>query len=288
MSRWVLIIVLLTLANVCFAIEESIDATGIDRVTIEVMRGDVTLKGTDLSRVSVTGKIDSAADDVIFEKRGTTIVFIVEMPQNSQFGGAAASRLQFEIPSNIAVSFKSVQASVKLDNFTNGAQVETVSGDISGDAIVSSSKFASVSGDIILKAGKGDLLISNVSGEIKVDSDAQALKITTVSGDVDLNLPKVSDFSLTCVSADVKAKFGVTEAPNIKMTSVNGEIDLDISDDVDALVTLKTGPGGDIINQLTQQKPSSSFVSEQSLTMRLKKGQGVINLSTVSGDLILR
>lgn len=288
MIRFFCITVLWLFSSLSWGIEQSLDADGVERISIDVMRGAVTINATDTREIVVKGKVDAAAEEVIFERRGNKVVFKIEMPRNNQLRGSSASDLTITVPQQAAIQFKSVSADVQLNGLKSAAQLETVSGDIAASSIEGALDVSSVSGRIEARSVSESMRVNNVSGDIDIQADAEAVMLNTVSGDVVLNLPKAEKLSVTSVSGDVRAKLEDAQVVQIKMTSVNGEIDLAIGKDVSAMVYMKTGPGGDIENRLTKDKPDSSFISEQSLKFQLNSGQGRVKMSTVSGDLIIR
>ncbi len=288
MNRFLCITVIWLFSSLCWGIEQSLDAEGVERISIDVMRGEVTINAADTRKIVVEGKVDAAAEEVIFERRGNKVVFKIEMPRNNQLRGSSPSSLTITVPQQAAVQFKSVSADVQLNGLKNAAQLETVSGDIAANSIEGALDVSSVSGRIGISSVSESIRVNNVSGDIDIQANAEAVMLNTVSGDVALSLPKAEKLSVTSVSGDVVAKLEDAKVVQIKMTSVNGEIDLTIGKDANAVVYMKTGPGGDIENRLTDDTPDSSFISEQSLKFQLNSGQGRINMSTVSGDLIIR
>lgn len=288
MSRVLCITLISLFSSLSWGFEQSLEADGVERISIDVMRGEVTINATETGEITVKGKVDAAAEEVIFERRGNKVVFKIEMPRNNQLRGSSPSNLTITVPHQAAVQFKSVSADVQLNGLNNAAQLETVSGDIAVDSMEGSLDISSVSGRIGIRSVSDSMRVNNVSGDIDIEADASAIMLNTVSGDVALNLPKAEKLSVTSVSGDVQAKLEDAQVVQIKMTSVNGEIDLTIGKDASAMIYMKTGPGGDIENRLTDAKPDSTFISEQSLKFQFNSGQGRIKMSTVSGDLIIR
>jgi hypothetical protein len=69
------------------------------------------------------------------------------------------------------------------------------------------------------------------------------------------------------VSGDIVLKF--------KNKTVNARFDLD------------TGPGGDIENSITNDRPDSSFIGSEEISFTSGNGDGSVELNTMSGTIEL-
>ena len=109
----------------------------------------------------------------------------------------------------------------------------------------------SVSGDLVVKESSGQSRLSSVSGDIKAKMDSQEVEANVVSGDITLHLTEFSMLDASTVNGEVWVKGAQSADGETSVSSVNGDITLNFTQALDARIKAKTGPGGDIENDLT-------------------------------------
>ena len=124
-------LLLLTMALPSFAgerVDESMVLGNVKNVSIENLRGEVTVIGHNSDTVSVVGELDDKAEGLTFEKSGSRIIIKVEIPHHSRNGGWGidGSDLTINIPKHARISFKGVSSNINISHFTNGSEIQTV------------------------------------------------------------------------------------------------------------------------------------------------------------------
>lgn len=269
-------------------IQQSLDATDATKLVVENSRGNLTLTGSDSEQVLVSGKVDSAAESLVFEQQGDAIVLKVIMPENKSFRGKSSSDLSITLPKRLALEVKTVSASVEVSGLSKAVNIETVSGSVKCQNLLGGAKINSVSGELKLLQTDGTLALSSVSGDIEVQSDATSVSISAISGDVQAKLSSIEQLKVTSVSGGITINGKVSEKPFVKLSSVTGEIALSLENPLNAKLDMQTGPGGDIINKLSDDTADASFISEKSLQLELGTSAGRVKMTTVSGALIIQ
>lgn len=269
-------------------IQRSLDAKDATKLIVENSRGKLTFTGSNSEQVVIAGKVDSAADSLVFEQQGDAIVFKVILPENKSFRGKSSSDLSITLPESMTLEVKTVSASVQVSGLSNTVSIETVSGSVKAQNLLGGAKVNSVSGELKLLQTKGELSLSSVSGDIDVQSDATSVSISAISGDVDAKFSSIDLLKVTSVSGGIAISGKVSEKPSIKLSSVTGEISLSLESPLNAKLDMQTGPGGDIINKLSDDTADASFISEKSLQLELGNSAGRVKMTTVSGALIIQ
>jgi len=298
---------LIAFSSVAFeSVDKALSASGVNHVIIENQRGNVNIKGGDYSSVTVSGKLDEKADGFTFEKQGSTIVIKVEMPNHygNSWGDNDGSDLQIELPEKLKVSFNGVSSDVEIGNIVSGAEIKTVSGNIDAHNLSEHVELNSISGDINTNKLKGKLFLSTVSGEIKdressgrlsmqavsgdIDSDSEVTEVSieTVSGEIELSLGLVEDIEISTVSGEAEVSLTLAKNGMMKMSSVSGDLDAVFNGDLSANFKLKTNAGGDIKNNITNDKPErGKYVRNAKLSFDTGGGNGSVRATTVSGTI---
>lgn len=289
-------------------VDESMSLGSVKHITIENLRGEVTIIGNSGDTVSVTGELDDKAKGLTFEKSGSRIIIKVEVPHNNHNDwGADGSNLTIEIPQHVRVSFKGVSSDINISNFTNGSEVQTVSGDISAKNLMQQVELATVSGNIESKNLSGKIRLSSVSGDIhdrnsagrahfktvsgslSSSSSANEISANSVSGDIELRLAEVDELIVSTVSGQFESQLSLNDNGLLKMSSVSGDLDVEFKNDVQASFNLKANAGGDIVNRLTSAKAQrAKYGPSSKLFFETGNASSSVRASTVSGRIAVK
>lgn len=280
-------VILSLFAMVQVVATESIDETKIaekdGRVLISNTRGHIEVFGWDRAEIRVRGDLDDRTEEFIFEVDGHSAEIRVRIPQHTHFGDG--SNLEIHVPSGSRVRFKGISSDIDMTDVSGGVEVNTVSGDIRLEKIDSRVHVNTVSGDVDLKDGKGVVKMVAVSGSLNLSYDAGELSLQTVSGDIDGRLKSFDNLVAEVVSGDVEIRGSLSSEGSLEAESVSGDIELKFLDDIDARISIRTGPGGDIHNDLTNVKPEVVFPGQMKLETTVGNGDGRIRVNTVTGDV---
>jgi hypothetical protein len=289
-------------------IDESMSLGNAKSVTIENLRGEVSVTGNDGDTVSVTGELDDKAKGLTFEKSGSRIIIKVEIPHNNHNGwGADGSDLIIKLPKHVRVSFKGVSSDIDIDNFTNGAEIQTVSGDVKANDLMKQVELTTVSGNVISKNLSGKLRISSVSGDIEdrdsagrahfktvsgsltSTSSANEVSAKSVSGDIDLRLANIDELIVSTVSGQFESELSLNDNGLLKMSSISGDLEVKFKNDVQASFSLKTNAGGNIVNHLTSAEAKrAKYGPSSKLSFETGNGSSSVRASTVSGSIVVK
>lgn len=286
-------------------VDESMVLGSITNVTIENLRGEVTVIGNTGDTVSVKGELDDKAEGLTFERSGSQIIIRVETPQSSHNSwGADGSDLTIEMPKHVRVSFKGVSSNINISHFTHSSEIQTVSGDISAQDLMQQIDLATVSGNIDSKNLSGKIRLSSVSGDIhdrnsagrahfktvsgnlSSSSAANEISANSVSGDIELKLEKVDELIVSTVSGEFESQLSLNANGLLKMSSVSGDLTVAFKNEVQASFNLKTNAGGNIVNRLSSQKAKrAKYGPSAKLSFETGDASASVRASTVSGRI---
>lgn len=270
------------------AINKSLDADSKGDVSIEVVRGEVTVIGWDQNKVSVEGTRDDKSERFVFERQGNLIRIEDDVPNNLNRG--EGTRITVKVPRGNNLRVDLVSADLKVNDVAGSSKLASVSGNLKLEKLGHEVDAESVSGDIELRGAGKDVSVETVSGNIYAHITADRLQAESISGDVRLRnegVLKRGDFS--SVSGDVSIESAITEDTDIELESVSGNLELIARGEVNARIEAETGPGGDIINQLTNDAvEEAEFTGAESLDIKVGNGGGRIQASVVSGEIAFR
>ena len=285
---------LLAISATTFAgekIDRTLDVQSDGSVEIIVVKTDVEVKVWNKSEVRVVGELDDAAERFTFETAGSKTTIEVEI-DNGTFGRHwsmdSDSHLTIHIPSNSSLHAGGVSSDFIVTGVEGGTDVESVSGDIEIIGSIERIDIESVSGDIDIKDSSGKMDVSSVSGDITAIGKALHFAAQTVSGDIEASIGLSEQLDLTTVSGDIEIDFTLAEDGHIEADTVSGDITLNFANDViNARFDIDTGPGGDIDNNITDDKPDSSFIGSEEIKFTSGNGNGSVDINTMSGNIDL-
>jgi DUF4097 and DUF4098 domain-containing protein YvlB len=296
-------------SNVIFAGEKVDAELTIDSaksVTIKVQRGQLKVSSWQKNHIKVTGERDDLSQAFIFKNTGSEIIIEDKLPRSYQSQDSQGSNLQVLMPAHLLVRAEGVSSDVDVSQFTAGAKLNSVSGNLSVGQVQGDSELRTVSGNIISQDLSGELSFETVSGNIhdkhsqgqvqyrlvsgnlNADSQAKECNIDQVSGQIKAKFDACERIEMVSVSGDTSLTFNgdITDA---RFSSISGDLDLTFNKTTNLSFDIDGGPGGDIDNRLTQDKPSKhKYTSQKNLSFKTGLGQGSVRINTISGEISLR
>ena len=284
-------------------VTESLSSDNVTNVSINNHSGFINVVGWDKNKISVTGTLDDDAEKLVFEQKGAQVLIKVEYPRMDNWS-AEGSKITVFMPKNIRMKSSGVSSDIHVSNLHGGVEVNTVSGDVLAKNITQNVELNSISGNIesdklsgkvSLSAVSGDikdtdstgrLEIRAVSGEVVINSQAKEVFFNNVSGQSKLNLAEVIELRIRTVSGDLQAKISLNEKALLKASTVSGDLAFTFQQGVDADFSLKSSVGGDIENNITQDKAEhDEYGPGAKLNFQTVNGSALVRVSTVSGNV---
>jgi DUF4097 and DUF4098 domain-containing protein YvlB len=291
-------------------INRSLDVSKTPYVQIEHVNGSAKVIAWDKSEVKVTGTLGDRTEKFIFEKDDNEVLIKVKVKNNhgwNNWGSDNGDDLEIFVPRQSKVYYSAVNADVELVQVRGGARVETVNGAIDVKELAGRIRLESVNGRITADSLEGDVKIStvngtiysrsskgkedsyeSVNGSIEVFSESGDINVETVNGDIELELGKVNQLDLDTVNGSIDARLELAENGEIEASSVGGSIRLYLQSDVSARFDIEGHAGGNIINNLSDDKmQKAKYGPNRWLKFSLNGGSAKVNVSTVSGRVKL-
>lgn len=270
-------------------VDKILDMVGDGEVEIHNNRGNIVLEGWEKDQVSVKGELDDLTEKFVFVSEGNkTLIKVVLPDRNYHSKSGRGSNLKIFVPINVSVEFGGVATDLKFSKINGGVDISSVSGSIELNSIGKRAYINSVSGDIELKDIAGSLEVSTVSGDLDANVSAKKIAISGVSSNITVRTENIEFAKLSTVSGDTKLYGHLMKDGEVKLGNVSGDSHFYVKDELNARVDLETGPGGDVINQYSDEKPTSSFIGSEKLKFTAGNGSGLIRMSTVSGEIGLK
>jgi Putative adhesin len=273
-------------ANHSFSAQKPAEPGG----TVEIVNvaGSVEISGWDQPLVDVTGTIGSRVErvDVTSSANRTTVRVVLPSGGNA-WSNDNEARLKIRVPQNSALEVSLVSADLRVTGVSGNHHLQTVSGDITGDA-GGELQVNTVSGDVMLTARNShSAQFKTVSGDLHVSGADGDVLLDTVSGDAILTLGPLTRAHLETVSGDLAAVTGALAAgAQFDASSVSGDLRVDFAAAPDADIDVQSF-SGEITNCFGPKPVEEQYGPGSRLSFRSGKGGGRVHIDTKSGDVRL-
>ena len=287
------------------AVDQQQNVQSEPNVKVKVQRGKVTFESWDKNQISVTGTLDELSQGFIFNVEGNKVTIEDKLPRQYNGRNKDGSALTITLPKQLKLQVEGVSADYALDSLIGKLEISSVSGNIKANNLQQNASLQTVSGDILTRGLNGDINLQTVSGDIKdtqsqgkvnyqlvsgeltADTQASKVHVESVSGDAAIALAEVDSLNVKTVSGDLELSVNNLTS-SATLGSVSGDIDIKLLTATDIMVDINGGPGGKIINQLTDDPVTKGKYSPQSyLKFQTGNGDAELTVSTISGKVEL-
>lgn len=272
-------------ATRAFNTQKPADPTG----TVEVVNvaGSIEISGWDQAMVDVSGSIGDKVERVDVTSSANHTTVRVVLPSGNSWDADSSAHLKIRVPQKSELEVSLVSADLRVSGVTGNQHLQTVSGDIAGDAS-GDLQVNTVSGDVRLATHNShNAQFKSVSGDLNITGADGNVQVSTVSGDSMLSLGTVMRGHFESVSGDVSVASSVLAASGqFEATSVSGDVGVHFTTLPDADIDVQTF-SGDIRNCFGPKPVEQQYGPGSRLSFRNGKGGGHVHIDTKSGDVEL-
>ena len=262
-------------------------------VSIDNVKGEVTVTAWDKPQVEVSGTLGSGARPLKIEGDDRNLDIKVSGTENGNwFNWKSDNRLgstvlNIRVPKGVSLDINVVSAPVTIDGLDGGTvDVQSVSGRVRMNARTRSINLNTVSGSIDLGGHVGDAELQSVSGDITAPSVGSMLKAETVSGHMNINGGPYRKAELSTVSGDLQLGGGIEGDGSINIDSMSGDVQLSVPANLSAKITANTF-SGQLRSDFGEAKKGDDGPGSE-LDATAGNGRGKLHVETFSGDLKIR
>jgi hypothetical protein len=255
-------------------------------IEIVNVSGLIEVDGWDRSEVEVSGSAGDGVDRVDVTSSGNRTSIRVVPRGRMSWGNDGEAHLVVHVPAKSAVMASLVSSDFKVSGLQGMLKVQTVSGNVTGDAGGDVNATA-ISGDIRLTARAAKMIeMKTISGDIRLTGGGGEVDVTTVSGGATIDLADVSRGRFKSVSGDLTVALALGTEGQIDSESVSGSIDMKFAATPSAEFDVQSF-SGDIKNCFGPKPVESRYGPGSRLAYKVGDGHARVRINTKSGDVRL-
>ncbi|MDQ7049036.1 MAG: hypothetical protein Q9M92_05635 [Enterobacterales bacterium] len=269
-------------------INKSLALEGESSIKINYQRGNISVIGWDQNKIQIKGELDDKAKHLELKKEGKTIrITITLLEKDSYIASGKSSKLTIRVPKELLVQITAVTGSINISEINGGIVLSLDSGTLVAKKIKKSVNISSVGTNINLIDINATVDIDSVSGKIIVKGQSSKLFVKSVYSNIDIALNLITFCKISNISGNINLRGPLANNGEISISNSTGDTSYFASDDLNARIWLETGPGGDILNQFTKDKPTSGMVGDEKLIYSVGNSKGKIHMITQNGKLMV-
>jgi hypothetical protein len=254
--------------------------------TVEIVNvsGAVEVVGWEQPVVAVSGTIGERVERVEVTGSGARVTVRVVLPKGNFHHDEGDARLRVQVPRRSALEVSLVSADLRVGGVSGDQHLQTVSGDISGEA-GGNLQVNTVSGDVHLEAHDAtSIRIKTVSGDATLSGGTGDINVESVSGDAHLMLGVMRQAHFESVSGDLNIVGALDAGGQLEASTVSGDVNVSFSAAPDADIDVQSF-SGDISNCVGPKAVEQQYGPGSRLSFRSGKGGGHVHIDTKSGDV---
>jgi len=265
----------LSLGAMAQDVNRSLDASLSGHVAIELVVGDVTVRGWDRAAIQISGELGNGAETVDIDQQGDEITIRVVASDAEGAGtGGAQTELVVSVPRGSSLSVDGTNADLLVAGIEGDLSLETVSGDIEAETFGASIEAHTVGGDVNVasRGAPGDATMTTVAGEIEAAGPFSSITASTVSGDIELDVLDAASMSLTTTNGEIEVHATFDGAAELSAETTNGDVELRVGDADDLNLDIGTFSGR--IRTCFDRSPEEAGLDAQTETDGNRVGNG--------------
>jgi len=264
------------------------------KVSIDNVKGEVTVTAWDKNQVQVSGTLGDGARPLEIEGSDGNVEIHVDSDSktHSVFSWGSDTRMQptvlnIRVPKAVSLEINVVSAPVSIDGLDGGkVEINSVSGRIRGNLRSPDINMQTVSGTIDLAGSAVKADLQTVSGDITAPSVTERVEAQTVSGRMTIGGGPWKQANFSTVSGDTQITGGPARDGKIDVDSMSGDVQLQLPSDASAKLDASTFSGS--IRSDFGSPSSEEDGPGKKLRATIGSGGGNIHIESFSGDVKLR
>jgi hypothetical protein len=264
------------------------------KISIENVKGEVTVTAWDKNQVQVSGSLGDGARPLELEGDDRNVEIRIEGDEKKgnwfSWGNDSSMQptvLNVRVPRAVEVNINVVSAPVSIDGLDGGKiDVESVSGRIRANLRSPRVSMQTVSGTIDLAGRAGEAELQTVSGDITAPNIGDKIEAQTVSGRMTIGGGPWKEASFSTVSGDTQVNGAPARGGKLDVDSMSGDVQLQLPADASARLEASTF-SGDLRSDWGNPSRGDDGPGKE-LKTTVGGGDAFIHVESFSGDVRIR
>ena len=236
----------LSLGAAAQPVSRSLDAPAAGQVVIDLVDGDLTVRGWDRAVVEISGRLGVGARELEVTQQGEeTRIRVIENSDDVSDAGRNETELVVSVPRGSSLFVTGTNADFLIANMVGNLSLRTVSGDIEAEFSGATIDAETVAGDIhaASRGAPAEATLATVAGEIEAAGSFRAITASTVSGDIELDVLDSALMVLNTTNGDIEVHAAFDGEAELSAETINGDVELRVGNEGDLNLDVGTFSG---------------------------------------------
>ena len=268
--------------------QKSFDVKPGEKLTINLVVGDVKIKTWDKNECSITVYGNSGAEKNVkyeFEKISTGVKIKSEKTGGwlkNLLGTNVDMKFEILVPKDFELDIETSGGDIDINNVNGSKFIHTSGGDVNLESTSGTVKLTTSGGDISIESQKGNIDLETSGGDISGKNIVGDLKGETSGGDINVEVSN-GKVDLETSGGDIKFKYK-GENKGISLRTSGGDVNAIVPSTIKADADFYTY-GGEIECKVSATKTTK--VSSQKFIAELNGGGPKFIIGTSGGDIVV-
>jgi DUF4097 and DUF4098 domain-containing protein YvlB len=227
-------------------VSRNLDAPATGHIVIELVDGDVTVRGWDRSAIEISGRLGDRAQNLEIDQQGDeTRIRVIDNSDDRVDSADDSTEIFVSAPRGSSLTISGTNADLLIANIEGKVSLHTVSGDIDAEFFGSAIEAETVGGDIRASSRgvAGEATLATVAGEIEAAGSFRELTASTVSGDIELDILDSVRMVLNTTNGDIEVHATFDGEAELTAETINGDVELRIGEEGNLNIDIGTFSG---------------------------------------------
>jgi len=269
-------------------VDETRPANDSARIEIENLAGSIQVTGWNRNEVHVTGTLGDDVEGLDISGTAEHLSLEVKIPHGENRHRDVEAHLQIHVPAGCHLEVETVSSSIDAADLSGGAELTSVSGDVTLSGHPATAEVETVSGNVRITGAGTPVDVQSVSGDVTLTGVADEIEVSTVDGTIAVTADEIRRGKIQAVSGSIRVSGRLAAGARLDLQGHSSDVTLGVPAGTSASFDVTTF-SGDIDNALGPEAQSTSrYTPGKKLEFSTGSGDARVSIETFSGDVTLK
>lgn len=222
-------------------LEQSFEVKPDVRVEIELLSGDIELRGIDANELRVR-----ASDEVEIEESGRGRRVSIRAPSSGwrRWTSGADVDLEVELPRGSRIVARTVNGKIEAEGVEGELDLHAANGGIEVEGAPREAYLETMNAGIKFEGERSEVVAKTLNGEIELEGVTGAVEASTLSGRIRVEGDAIERANLRTMAGEIELDSSLAKGARVEAKTYSGEVRLRLPEDTSARFDVRSFSGG--------------------------------------------